>query len=194
MSALALVTDETPALSLELPEDLTFEDWERTGGEIASASKRLNWWIGDWWNAGIKFGEERRSATAHRLFGIEYQTVRNIGWVSGQFLSRRRDTLSFKHHAEVAALSSIEADRLLDKAEAQNLSTRDLRREILLLRATKGEFAPPSRDDDSSQLQAICQTWNRAQYGPRREFLTLLEVGGAIQITSEDAERTVLEP
>jgi len=36
----------------------------------------------------------------------------------GESPSRRREVLSFKHHAEVAALPPAEADVLLDRAEA----------------------------------------------------------------------------
>jgi hypothetical protein len=43
----------------------------------------------------------------------------SIGMVSRKFeLSRRRDNLSFKHHREVASLSPIEADALLEIRQA----------------------------------------------------------------------------
>ena len=36
---------------------------------------------------------------------LDYQTLRNYAWVARRFaMSRRRDTLSFGHHAEVPAL------------------------------------------------------------------------------------------
>lgn len=44
--------------------------------------------------------------------------------------SRRRDTLLFTHNREVAALPPPEADELLDTAEAEGWSTRDLRAEV----------------------------------------------------------------
>jgi hypothetical protein len=50
--------------------------------------------------------------------GPAYQTCRNAASIANAFeLSRRRDNLSFKHHVEVAALPSDEADALLDWCE-----------------------------------------------------------------------------
>jgi hypothetical protein len=50
--------------------------------------------------------------------GPKYQTCRNAASIANAFeLSRRRDNLTFKHHAEVAALSPDEADALLDWCE-----------------------------------------------------------------------------
>jgi len=50
--------------------------------------------------------------------GPSYQTCRNAAAITDAFEpSRQRDGLSFKHHAEVAALPAAEADALLDWAE-----------------------------------------------------------------------------
>jgi hypothetical protein len=48
---------------------------------------------------------------------VVYQTLRNYAVVARRLkLSRRRDNLSFQHHAEVCALGFEEQDRWLDLA------------------------------------------------------------------------------
>jgi hypothetical protein len=62
---------------------------------------------------------------------LDYQTLRNYAWVARRFpMSRRRDTLSFGHHAEVAALQGPEQDYWLRKAEELRWSRNQLRREV----------------------------------------------------------------
>jgi hypothetical protein len=62
---------------------------------------------------------------------LDYQTLRNYAWVARKFsISRRRDTLSFGHHAEVAALPEPEQDFWLRKAEELGWSRNQIRREV----------------------------------------------------------------
>lgn len=62
---------------------------------------------------------------------LVYQTLRNYAWVARRFpVSRRRDSLSFGHHAETAALPEPEQDFWLRKAAEQHWSRNQLRREI----------------------------------------------------------------
>jgi hypothetical protein len=56
--------------------------------------------------------------------GPKFQTCANAASVARAFeTSRRREVLSFKHHAEVASLPPAEADELLDWAEASIAET-----------------------------------------------------------------------
>ena len=51
--------------------------------------------------------------------GQAYQTVADAAWVAGKIeLSRRRESLGWSHHKEVAALEAPDQDRWLDWAEA----------------------------------------------------------------------------
>jgi hypothetical protein len=133
--ALAIVEQDAP-MALNLPAGLTFEQWEAEGRRLSFTSHALQWYIGDWWNAGHRFGEERRAETAKRLFGLEYGTVRNYGSVAGRVpLSRRRDGLTFSHHAELATLDDEGAvEELTHRVEEHGLSIRELRREIAVIR------------------------------------------------------------
>lgn len=62
---------------------------------------------------------------------LDYQTLRNYAWVARRFeLSRRRNRLSFQHHAEVAALPPEDQDHWLDLAEGKGWSRNELRKNI----------------------------------------------------------------
>ncbi|MFC1693488.1 hypothetical protein ACFL1R_08290 [Candidatus Latescibacterota bacterium] len=68
---------------------------------------------------------------SEELLGYEYQTLKNISSVSENVeLSRRQDTVSFSHHAEVASLTPAEQSHWLNKAEKEQLSVRELREQI----------------------------------------------------------------
>jgi hypothetical protein len=61
-----------------------------------------------------EYGTGRESA---EKIGVEYQTCRNLAWVAGEVeLSRRRDNLSFSHHAEIADLPPAKQDKWLARA------------------------------------------------------------------------------
>jgi len=55
-----------------------------------------------------------------------------MAYVAGRFeVPRRREALSFSHHAELAGLPAEEQDLWLDRAEASALSVRSSRSELL---------------------------------------------------------------
>jgi N6-adenosine-specific RNA methylase IME4 len=103
----------------ELPADLSEAEWCAAGQMLGRIEHSVSWWIGDWWAFGeASYGERKAIVAADDWDGPAYQTCRNAASVAGKFeLSRRRDDLSFAHHAEVAALPPDKADRLLDWAE-----------------------------------------------------------------------------
>jgi hypothetical protein len=110
---------------------MTFEAWQSEGERLCGEAKVLHWQIGDWWIAGNSRYGARAKAAAKGIFGLEFQTLRNAGVVAQKFeMSRRRDALTFKHHAEVAALPPATADAFLAQAEAEGLSTRNLRKMV----------------------------------------------------------------
>jgi hypothetical protein len=118
------------ARALELPLGLAFEDWVRAGHSIARIATASAWWMGDW----IVYGERaygERYRTALEVTPFDYKTLRNYAWVARRFdVSRRRDTLSFQHHAEVAALSEPAQELWLTRAEARGWSRNELRRQL----------------------------------------------------------------
>lgn len=117
-------------VSLRLPEDLSFEDWRSYGQQLARVTKACMWWLGDWW----AFGEHRYGERAQAVLeadGYAFKTFANAAAVARKFeTSRRREVLPFTHHAEVAALEPQKADELLDEAEANGWSSRELRQAV----------------------------------------------------------------
>ena len=108
------------------------------GQKLQSVSRSVMWWIGDW----LRFGERRWGemyAQAVEDTGRSNGGLRNAKFVADRFsdLSRRRDELSFAHHAEVSALPPAEADELLDLAEREGLSMRELRAEVSRRKAAR---------------------------------------------------------
>jgi hypothetical protein len=114
---------------LQFDARMPYEMWHALGVRIARHANATSWWLGDW----MAFGERRyrhgyREAVV--ATGLDYQTLRNYGVVARRFeLSRRRDNLSFQHHAEVCALTDAEQDRWLDLAAAGRSSSSRTRRQ-----------------------------------------------------------------
>jgi len=128
---------EPSPMGLELPEGLSFEAWERTGIQLGKDRSRCLWKIGDWWIFGERYDTRRYSVPDH--FGVNYHTCENCASVARAFVgSRRRESLSFAHHAEVARLPPEEADRLLDWCE-QGIAANGRPRSRRELRAKRDE-------------------------------------------------------
>lgn len=117
-------------VGLQIPAGLSFEDWAKAGRQLSGIVDSSAWWLGDW----LVFGKTTYSdcyQLAIQGAGLRYQTLRNYAWVARRFdLSRRRAKLTFQHHAEVASLPVEEQDRLLDQAERELWTTKQLRNAI----------------------------------------------------------------
>ncbi|MEV7185707.1 LmbU family transcriptional regulator [Kitasatospora sp. NPDC093102] len=115
---------------LLLPKRMAFEKWVGIGSYLSNIMSGSAWCMGDW----LVYGEATFNGRYHdaiELTSLDYQTLRNYAWVARCFpMSRRRDRLSFTHHAEVAALAEPEQDFWLLKAEEQAWSAKRLRREV----------------------------------------------------------------
>lgn len=134
-------------LGMRFPRQLSYERWKTIGHQLASVGKWSAWCLGDW----LVHGEEHyngRYRDAVDQSGLDYQTLRNYAWVARRFnLSRRRDTLSLAHHAEVASLPEHEQDFWLRKAEEARWSRNRLRKEV---RASLAERSGSDSSDGAS--------------------------------------------
>ncbi len=155
-------------VGLRLPDCLPYEGWEKAGRRLSLVADSSAWCLGDW----LIWGRDRyadRYQFAISKLGLDYQTLRNYAWVARKFdVSRRRDGLSFQHHAETAAMPPDQQDHWLDQAERFGWTRRQLRQRI------RGPAEPastqrwthlPQIEVDRSRLgrwRVAAQTANRA--------------------------------
>lgn len=154
---------------LQFPTHIPFSNWESIGRQLSLIADSSAWWLGDW----LVYGEKQyadRYRTAIERTSLDYQTLRNYAWVARRFgLARRRDKLSFAHHAEVAALSPAEQDLWLQRAEEYSWSRNRLRKELRQAAALKNGEAPGGDASSSTGVklqlnpsQEQLERWERA--------------------------------
>ena len=77
---------------------------------------------------------------AAKITGYDVRSLANMASLAGCFeVSRRRDNLTWSHHAVVAALDPEEQNRWLDVAATQRLSVADMRIELRSTERRHGE-------------------------------------------------------
>jgi hypothetical protein len=132
-------------------EGMPFSEWVAHGRRLGVMGRGVGWWIGDWLRFGNAAYGERYTA-ASRTTGYDRQSLMNMVYVASRFEPpRRRERLSWSHHAEIAPFEPAEQDQWLDRAERDRLSVRDLREAIRTQR--RGEKAD-SGDAEHSQAAA----------------------------------------
>jgi hypothetical protein len=109
---------------------MSINAWLAVGRRLSGIDHASAWCLGDW----LLYGERsygRKYKAALEATQLDYQTLRNYAWVARRFEpSRRRDTMSFQHHAEVAALPEAGQDLWLQRAERLRWSRNELRRNL----------------------------------------------------------------
>lgn len=126
-------------------KDIDVVAWVRVGHRLGAMTRCSQWWLGDWVRYGTgRWGEKYREAS--RITGYDVQSLRNIAYVAGRVeVSRRRDNLTWSHHAEVCALEPAEQDKWLDLAESEKMSVADLRIELRAARRREHGSAARSK-------------------------------------------------
>ncbi|BDM71655.1 hypothetical protein HEK616_51420 [Streptomyces nigrescens] len=123
-------------VGLRIPAAVSYDTWKSAGRRISAVANSSAWCLGDW----LIYGQWRytdRYRRAVDAVGLDYQTLRNYAWVARRFeVSRRRDSLSFHHHAEVASLPPHEQDYWLNRAEELGWSRNQLRANVRAARET----------------------------------------------------------
>lgn len=113
-----------------LPADLDFDQWVFCGGALHKIEGAVQWWLGDWWTHGEKRYGARKALfeEGQPLADMNFQTVRNYGWVANKVAtSVRTDVLTFQHHLFVARLPPAEQREWLDRAERESWSSNQLK-------------------------------------------------------------------
>ncbi|MBV9451756.1 MAG: LmbU family transcriptional regulator [Streptosporangiaceae bacterium] len=168
-----------PRTGIQLPRQLPFERWVSIGRQLSAAATSSAWCLGDW----LIYGEDAycgRYRDAIEQTSLDYQTLRNYAWVVRRFrISRRRDTLSFGHHAEVAALAEPEQDFWLRKAEELGWSRNQLRREVRASLSERSESENPGKPAGSPVDREMPQDGQRIQVKLTSEQLELCREAAA---------------
>jgi len=134
-----LLTVPTPRgikrTNLPLDPKTTKKQWGRIGEWLAAIDRSSRWWVGDWiCFSDANYGEAYGKETCD-LLGLAYSSVTDSAYVAKRFhFSRRRENLSFSHHAEVACLKEKDADEWLDTAETKGWSRNELREAVRRLK------------------------------------------------------------
>jgi hypothetical protein len=123
--------------------ELTLAEWLRHGRTLGAVARAAGWWIGDWSRYGsAKYGEKYEAAA--RITGYDIQSLMNMAYVASRFeISRRREKLSFSHHAELAALPPDEQEHWLNLAEQEGLSVHALRERLRRHACSPRRMGPP---------------------------------------------------
>jgi hypothetical protein len=127
---------------LTVTRDLSFDEWTRIGTSLQAVESGMQWALGDWLNYGeAKYGE--KYAQAVEATGYTYQTLADFAYVASRVtISRRRETLRFSHHREVAALEPDEQDAILERATAAHASVAVVRDAVRTFKAQIGGAKP----------------------------------------------------
>ena len=126
---------------------VSWESYERLGSFIGQMNRSCAWWVGDLIVYGEEiFGEEH--AQIERNLGLAPQTIANRASVARHIPpSRRRASLPFGVHAEVAYLDPKVRDQWLDRAEDGQWTRAKLRLEMRSVKEL--EIGPDGRSGQS---------------------------------------------
>lgn len=172
------------------PQNLSERSWEQIGANLRELVNSSAWWLADWLIYGEATYGWRRYKEAVERTGLDYQTLRNYAWVARRFEhDRRRDSLSFAHHAEVTRLSPPEQDYWLRKAEQQKWSRNELRRAVRAsLAVQSGEHAElPDGAGDGGTDAATGSPRTAGQGGSKVTTLTIELSAGQLEYCSKAA-------
>lgn len=128
--AAADLSPADPNAAVPLDPSLSFEAWRRLGAGLANGHDESCWSLGDWAAFGrARYGRFYRDA----LFatGLDQATLGEYATVARRFPApRRREDLTFRHHAEVWALPDDLQDAWLAAAAAGRWTWKELHRHL----------------------------------------------------------------
>jgi hypothetical protein len=191
---------------LSIADDTPPEIMQQLGKDIVTARNACQWLLGDWLNeAEARYGE--MYAQFIEQTGYSAQTLYNTKWVASRFeISRRRENLSFSHHAAVASLEPELSDSLLEKAEQGQWSAKELRNaagtaKIAYDQSMAEAEAPAKIEPDADHCIVTKEEYERTSTTVEESTPSGEDVGGPTdklgepipnQQIAEDFERAVL--
>ncbi|WP_158890366.1 LmbU family transcriptional regulator [Amycolatopsis anabasis] len=183
----------TKRTSLFLPPRIPLDEWSRIGRQIFVIHESSAWWLGDWLIYGqSQYPDRYKRAIAET--SLDYQTLRNYAWVARRFgVSRRREALSFQHHAELASLPESEQDEWLDRAEKFRWSRNELRNRVKISKNAEQNADRKPREVLNIQMNVLPdrkERWQEAAASAEQDLLTWIVsiLDDAAMATLEEAE------
>lgn len=148
---LAEFVQYTP-VGLVIKGELPFEKWEKGVSFHMALRTRTQWMIGDYIRYGEKYGEKYAQAVD---FGKSDSRLQTYVSVCSRFpIERRREALSFDHHAECAYIDPREADAVLVRAQREGWSKQDVRDEVAKINERNGVSKPKRKSKTAAQIAA----------------------------------------
>lgn len=111
--------------ALVFHRQVSLDEWREIGAFLATFTDALQWYWGDW----IAYGERHYGEYTQYVddAGVAVKTLQNWVYVAQAVEpSRRREDLSWSHHAKVASLDPDEQTRWLQQAADNGLSANAL--------------------------------------------------------------------
>lgn len=149
---------------LVIPTNLTLDEFVGLLRSLGGIARGHQWWVGDALVEGEKRYGEEIAQHAEEL-NLEPHTLTNWRWVADSIKSsRRREDLTWSHHAEVARLPAKDQTTALAKAAKESWTVRQLRDYVAITwpvpTQQRLEHDHDDRDDiaDNRRLEAIERT------------------------------------
>ena len=136
----------------------TTEEYLVLGKQLVEIERMYQWCIGDYL---LMFEHDKGQMYTQALDASIEKTWKNYVYVAKHVVeSRRRDSLSWTHHAEVAHLHPQIQDGLLEKAVSHGWSTRDLRKMVRELKhkangLVSGRYEPVVQVESAEDLSFL---------------------------------------
>lgn len=165
----------TGLTSMELPPDISYEDYEQVLHIVCGVNTATTWWIADALRFGEKAFRDDVYAQAAAYTGLSEHTLETYASVANRVPPERRVAgLRFSHHQEVAPLEPAAQKRWLKAAERNCWTKEELRQEI---RAEKAEKAGlPIPPYEPNLREAALAVWANSRRSVGNVHITPSEV------------------
>lgn len=134
---------------------MTFNEWQRLVESLIAEREANTWLLADALAYGELHFRREYGPALERIYAR--QSLKNLASISRRVDAyRRRDALSFSHHAEVAALEPDWQTVWLDDAETHGWSVMELRARIAEWRGVDRASTPALTIRAVSDLRDLC--------------------------------------
>lgn len=149
------------ATGLDISDSVSFDAWQRYGRKLQLAEKGIQWALGDW----IIFGEDsfkERAYQAVDFCGLKLKTLQNYATVAKALKKSRRrdfDRIDYSTQAEVAPLDEDDQERVLEQAETEQLTRKQVRRVVSKIKREQGKEKSDVEIIHTPQVQEFLQRY-----------------------------------